>query len=293
MESLTKLDMRPDDDQGQDASAWRERLALSKMDECSNHVFKMYQHKAEERGQLKLLYKDTARKRRVRVAENGVAATIIADTDLVTFRFNYGITQTSMIMLERGLQNKNIFAGISKVGIEIELLRDGYKHTPRFKPFWFPCHHGNAHPPGACWNGVVKFLRWFENLEVVYIIIQITWRDISVVRTLLSYAPPPPPSRRPDQVPVGVVAHMRDLGQRMNLEQFHDQWRQRGSGLIKTRHLGMRAGNLWNLNRFFLGIFKAHSTIAMDACYEGLGRGRSNFNYEPVSSRYDWRGIPQ
>ncbi|KAI1734641.1 hypothetical protein F4680DRAFT_453799 [Xylaria scruposa] len=169
-QSPTKLVMRPDNDQKDDASAWRERLALAKIDSCSKYVFIKLQRKAKQRNQLKLLYKDTSYSRRRRVEENGVAANICADTDLVTFRFNYGVTEASLALLSH-VENKEVFTGITQVGIEVDFLLKGCVRNSKYKPFRFHCRHPYGHhPPGACQTGVVNFLRWFKDLKTVYLI---------------------------------------------------------------------------------------------------------------------------
>lgn len=127
--SDTKLVMRPDNDQKDDASAWRERLALSKIDPCSCYVFHHRQRDTRKRKRLRILYKDTAYSRRVRVEENGVIASIDTETDLVAFRFKYGATQVSLVLLQSAVENKDIFAGITQVGIDMEFFTKGHSKS--------------------------------------------------------------------------------------------------------------------------------------------------------------------
>ncbi|TRX92503.1 hypothetical protein FHL15_006670 [Xylaria flabelliformis] len=198
----TSLVLRPDNDQKEDASAWRERLSLAKIDSCSEYVFNKLQHEATQRNQLKLLYKDTSYSRRRRVEENGVAANICADTDLVTFRFNYGATEASLAILSR-VENKKVFSGITQVGIEVELFRKGYI-SKKYKPFKFRCRdHYNYHPPRACPYEIVNFLTWFEDLEVVYIIFALKYEAQHASSNLLS-----------DRA--AVQPHLRASGTRVN-----------------------------------------------------------------------------
>ncbi|KAI0437851.1 hypothetical protein F4803DRAFT_555630 [Xylaria telfairii] len=169
--SDTKLVMRPSNDQKDDVSAWRERLALSKIDACSCYVFHSRQRDASKRKRLRILYKDTAYSRRIRVEENGVVAMIDTETDLVTFKFSYGTTQASLALLYSTIENKDIFAGITQVGIEMELLTKGHsKQDKKHRPFGFPCYCRFFRILGDCHCGAVDFLRWFDDLKVVYII---------------------------------------------------------------------------------------------------------------------------
>ncbi|KAI0458265.1 hypothetical protein F5B21DRAFT_500527 [Xylaria acuta] len=223
----TKLVMRPDKDQKDDASAWRERLALAKTDGWSEDVFNTLQRKAKERNQLKLLHKDTSYSRRRRVEENGVAANIYPETDLVTFRFNYGATQASLAIL-RSVENQEVFAGITQVGIEVDFLQKGYKSTKKYKPFWFMCNHGAHNSPGTCLDGVVKFLRWFKDLKVVYLIFTLRAGDGHIIVDLLPNCTTVLPRlradrRRTNQATLDAFRGLQDIAQQTGLRQFHDR----------------------------------------------------------------------
>ncbi|KAI1757522.1 hypothetical protein F4782DRAFT_546652 [Xylaria castorea] len=227
-QSSTKLTMRPDNDQKDDASAWRERLAFAKIDACSEYVFGRLQYEAKERNQLKLLYKDTSHNRRRRVEENGVAANIHADTDLVTFRFNYGATQASLALLNH-VENREVFAGITQVGIEVEFLQRGWNSTPKYKPFRFQCTHCQLfHPPEHGPKGVVNFLSWFKDLKVVYIIFTLRCRGQHDLRdSLLDRTSALPrfraDGRRVNQSALNRFQALQDIVRQRGLKRFHDR----------------------------------------------------------------------
>ncbi|KAI0856728.1 hypothetical protein F4860DRAFT_528888 [Xylaria cubensis] len=230
--SPTKLVLRPDNDQKDDASAWRERLTLAKIDSCSEYVFNKLQHEATRRNQLKLLYKDTSYSRRRRVEENGVAANICADTDLVTFRFNYGATEASLALLSR-VENKEVFSGITRVGIEVDFFREGHmSKSKKYKPFGFQCSGGyggyhDAHPPGACVFEIINFLSWFKDLKVVYIIFALK-HDGQLPPTNLSDRAAVPArlrasGQRVNQSTLNMFQALQEIARRRGLKQFHDR----------------------------------------------------------------------
>ncbi|KAI0194307.1 hypothetical protein EV127DRAFT_478294 [Xylaria flabelliformis] len=218
--SPTKLVLRPDNDQKDDASAWRERLTLAKIDSCSEYVFNKLQHEATRRNQLKLLYKDTSYSRRRRVEENGVAANICADTDLVTFRFNYGATEASLALLNR-VENKEVFSGITRVGIEVEFFREGHmSKSKKYKPFGFQCSGGqhDTHPPGACVFEIINFLAWFKDLKVVYIIFALKHDGQLPSSNLLSDRAS---GKGVKQSTLDVFQALQEIARRRGLKQFH------------------------------------------------------------------------
>ncbi|KAI0554869.1 hypothetical protein F4679DRAFT_240292 [Xylaria curta] len=227
-QSPTKLVMRPDNDQKDDASAWRERLTLAKIDSCSEYVFSKLQREAKQRNQLKLLYKDTSYRRRRRVEENGVAANICADTDLVTFRFNYGTTQASLALLSH-VENREIFAGITQVGIELDFFWNGYMKTPKYKPFGFQCAHLGFHLPGTCPVGAVNFLRWFKDLKTIYIIFILKCEGKDELSNFLSGRTTVFPClcasrHKVNQSTLDTFQALQDIAQQRGLKQFHNRY---------------------------------------------------------------------
>ncbi|RYC65902.1 hypothetical protein CHU98_g347 [Xylaria longipes] len=225
-ESRTKLVMRPDKVQKDDASAWRERLALAKTDYCSADVFRRIQCKAEGRNQLKLLCKDRSYIRR-RWVEDGFAAKIHLETDLVTFRFNYGLSDASLALLSP-VDNKDLFTGITQVGIEVDLIKTGYfKRNQKTRPFRCLCRHP-AHHYYHCHIEVAKFLQYFKDLKVVYIIFTLTSAHKKRISTFLSsHATVPSRLRahghRVNQLNLDAFQALQDIAQKEGLEQFHDR----------------------------------------------------------------------
>ncbi|KAI0514688.1 hypothetical protein F5B22DRAFT_610438 [Xylaria bambusicola] len=94
-------------------------------------------------------------------------------TDLVTFRFDYGETIISLVMLN-GLENYFFLKGITRIGVEWDFLRR-VKGSKSFQPFRCVrgeggCLHPTDHPAEICNKSVCRFLRWFRDLQEFYLI---------------------------------------------------------------------------------------------------------------------------
>lgn len=178
-ESGDRLQMEPDKIQSEDASDWREILALARVDHFS------FDWLMQLRRRGLVVYKDTSFRRRKMVEENGVEALIDPERDLVTFRFNYGPSLASLRVLDLQL-NQVVFQGIKYVGLELASDRDYYpiprQHIHGYtrgglvarKCNPFPCPHAQEFKRIICPSGVVDFLRFFKDLKVVYFIVPIS-----------------------------------------------------------------------------------------------------------------------
>lgn len=158
-ETKARLVMKPDNIQKRDASAWRERRALMCIDRYALDCFRKIQ-----RGTI-TLYKDTLHRHRVLVEENGAVAMVDAAADLVTFRFNYGVSAASLALLNP-VANKRVFAGIEKIGVEIEFFTKGFSLTKKYKPFQY--HRHDIYP--SLTGAIVDFMDNFRDLKTFYII---------------------------------------------------------------------------------------------------------------------------
>ncbi|KAI0196458.1 hypothetical protein F4808DRAFT_439726 [Astrocystis sublimbata] len=176
-----RLVLTPGNDEKQDSSTWRERIRLAKIDGASLYAFTKLLAKMEQGNEVKVVYHDTQRSRRINVAENGVAARVYRGTDLMTFRWNFGTTAGAAYALNTPA-NRSLFDGITQFGIEIDLIQKGWMHTTKYKPFvCLDCIQvpGHAGVGSVCYAGVLRFLELFKDLKIVYIVFTIKAVDCS------------------------------------------------------------------------------------------------------------------
>lgn len=150
-----------------DHSAWRDRKfthASSVTAVDAWHFLTLLRHEL----QYTKVYKPIPGKRRPRVLDRDInsAALIHKEHDVVMFNFNYGNTDANLAFLEYH-QNVAVFAGITRVGISASTLAGmGSLNRP------FRCQCIMRHACHVCPQSVVLFLRYFQDLKVVYVVSQ-------------------------------------------------------------------------------------------------------------------------
>ncbi|KAJ2991149.1 hypothetical protein NUW58_g2629 [Xylaria curta] len=220
-----KLIVRPDKDQKEDASAWRQRRALARTDKYALDGLLRFERRAT------LLYTDTAHRRTVRKEENGITAMIDGGIDLVTFRFNYGTSRVSLTLLQPS-QNAETFAGITQIGVELSFFGVGSVPSYKFRPFAYPCTHNNVCGAFFCCEGMIRFIRFFKDLKMFYLIVPLTLQNLNGGPNSLYGRPLRPHLRasasggartRMTQVSLNVFNMIKEAAQQKGLKQFHDR----------------------------------------------------------------------
>ncbi|KAI0965859.1 hypothetical protein F4678DRAFT_467155 [Xylaria arbuscula] len=182
-----RLALTPDKDQKDDASAWRERNATARVDKYSFDAFRM---KLERLPSVHSLYQFPPAKRRG-LKNYGRDALVNSETDLVTFRFNYGTTRGGLNYLNLGA-NRDVFAGITRVGVEHEYFWRGWARDRTYKPLQCICQNP---PSDHCPRCMIRFLRYFKDLETLYLICPIKPSTFSEIAAII-YQAIPKTSRR-------------------------------------------------------------------------------------------------
>lgn len=155
----TRLVLDSDDVQKKDASAWRERRSLMRIDGCSYFSYPMMRVGAIS------LYRDMSKKFLGGMKDNGPVM-VCPSTDLVTFRFNYN--QEFLKSLSRDIHRK-VFAGIETIGVEIEFLTRGYTSTKTYMPFAYRMHNSEL-----ARLDMITFIECFPDLKAFYLICPLT-----------------------------------------------------------------------------------------------------------------------
>ncbi|KAI3339584.1 hypothetical protein F4824DRAFT_455886 [Ustulina deusta] len=215
-----RLILQPTGDQKEDASAWRERHAFARVDEHSfDHFRKLRSHAAT-------LYRDTKKRRRVKVEENGICALVDLETDLILFRFNYGTSQSSLSLLSVR-ETSGVFTGITRIAVETEFMFRGFKGTQKFLPFTCICLDLDTQPKSYCVVQMVRFLRFFKNLKEFYIVYPITKTSIHepMLREAVPDKLPELTCTKPgvSQAALNVFRYLQEIAQSKELKEFHDR----------------------------------------------------------------------
>ncbi|KAI1427758.1 hypothetical protein F5Y12DRAFT_736797 [Xylaria sp. FL1777] len=208
----SRLVVRPDDNQKKDASTWRERRNLSQIDRYSYDYFLRFERRA------KVLYKDSTPRRSARAKEKCARTLVDCDTDVVTFRFNYGETRGSLSLLTIR-DNLGVFAGITRIGVDVEFLEQGFKGTRKYKPFECTCTYLVHEHDSPCAVAIVRFIQFFENLKTFYVISSIMKGGRGkgyISRYLLGLAASKENKRT-------VFRYIQEKAQENGLNEFHDR----------------------------------------------------------------------
>ncbi|KAI8627110.1 hypothetical protein F5Y19DRAFT_487039 [Xylariaceae sp. FL1651] len=221
----TRLIVKPDEDQRADRSAWRERLKVSKVCELADAVRLLADRKNVS------LFKDTTSRRTVYKEENGVEAMVNGENDLVVFKHRYGDSRAEVELL-CPIENSQTFAGITRLGIDIDWFRGGKYLSSRncfgkYNPF--PCQCGR-HCRVCCTEAIVRFARFFKNLDTFYLLFNLRTSYLRQQGQPDSLADAPqvliyggPVTTPISQLSVDVFAYFQDIANRQGLEQFHDR----------------------------------------------------------------------
>ncbi|KAI1112520.1 hypothetical protein F5Y14DRAFT_463452 [Nemania sp. NC0429] len=217
LEDRAKLIINPDKKQADDASAWRERYRLMRIDRYAYRAFLWAQRNSIP------LFKETLNRHRKWVEENGVVALVNPSTDLLTFRFNYGHTQAAVALLSTEF-NRTLFAGITTIGIELAFFTRGWYHTKNIMPFSYRV--GEIGLTGA----ILHFLENFVNIKTVYIICSATEKNLHEgipVSLLTTWRLAPlesdPNTHRMSRLGLSLFRHLQEIAAQKGLAQFHDR----------------------------------------------------------------------
>ncbi|KAI1130625.1 hypothetical protein F5Y10DRAFT_235230 [Nemania abortiva] len=160
-EDPTRLFVQPDKPQKHDASAWRERYALARIDKYSfDSWLRLERHTT-------LFCTETQRGRRARAERNEISARV-GKGDLTTFLYNYGATQASLALLSPSA-NREVFAGITQIGVETGYMFRRSSRNSKYSPFSCGCDD-DRHYWRPCLIGFIQFIRFFKDLQAFYLI---------------------------------------------------------------------------------------------------------------------------
>ncbi|KAF2964316.1 hypothetical protein GQX73_g9261 [Xylaria multiplex] len=216
--NYTRLAVRPDDDQKRDASAWRERRAIARVDKYAFDALLKLKRSAT------ILYKDIAHNHPIRVWENGMTAMVNGKTDLLTFRCYYGYTKASVAWLSVRAHSE-LFANITQIAVDENNLGGG---NGKNRPFECLCLARHAATRKFCLRTLCEFIRFFKDLKVFYRAFSLD--DLGLANSLdLSTIPPQKLPRLytakggAKQVRLDVFRRLQEIAQEKGLKQFHDR----------------------------------------------------------------------
>ncbi|KAK5630181.1 hypothetical protein RRF57_005896 [Xylaria bambusicola] len=161
----TRLTYEPCNKEVDDVSVWRQRVGMASLDSFAFDEFRRFKATAT------LLHRNDTLGRKIpgRALAN-------PKTDLVTFRFDYGETIASLVMLDP-LETSEVFKGITRIGVELEFFNRGFGRNKAYKPFYCICpdgHLAGSTSKDYCFQQMFRFIRFFPDLEEFYIICPIT-----------------------------------------------------------------------------------------------------------------------
>lgn len=155
----TRLAIEPLRKEAEDVSAWRARFRIACVDRWASKEYRLFLMK-----RARLLHQDEGFKQKYPARPY-----FNPKEDLVTFRFDYGATMASLVMLDQ-VETREVFKGITRIGIEAEYFLQGFKRNKSFKPFRCMCTHPRAFRRDVCCQSLCRFLEWFPDLQEVYMI---------------------------------------------------------------------------------------------------------------------------
>ncbi|KAJ3560212.1 hypothetical protein NPX13_g9378 [Xylaria arbuscula] len=178
----TRLAIEPSHKEVEDMSAWRERVRIACVDRWAYAEFKLITKMAK--------YKPLHRNRGLKQKFPG-RPYFDPEEDLVTFKFDYGDTVASLVMLDIE-DHRQVFQNIKRIGVEAEFFDKGFKKTKRYMPFRCACEIPHGLDWGSiCVNSLYNFLESFQNLEEFYIIYPIKGKWVA--STLMNWRKPVKP----------------------------------------------------------------------------------------------------
>ncbi|CAJ2509059.1 Uu.00g140850.m01.CDS01 [Anthostomella pinea] len=168
MTGKAEVELRPFADGGLDNSAWRERRKIAGISGVADDAIRPF-----EDGRV--VFKDTAHRRRIKTDENGIEAAIDGTMDLVCLR----MTGNHLDM--RALSNRDtqaVFADLTRIGIDYKLFA-GNKGADAFEnQFACVCPQRSHQDKKYCHYAIAEFLRQFKDLECFYFTFKLTAGEI-------------------------------------------------------------------------------------------------------------------
>ncbi|KAJ8110438.1 hypothetical protein ONZ43_g5870 [Nemania bipapillata] len=214
-EDPTRLVVEPHKYNKEDASAWRERHAIARVDKYSFDRMLKFERLAP------IICQDTWKKRGAQVDENRSLARASND-DLTTFWFNYGVSRASLCLIST-TTNENAFAGITQIGIEIGHWDKGYQRVSKFRPFQCYCPNRGAWSTPYCDYSFVRFIELFRDLKSFYVICPIKPEYIVNQKATVCSALKPPAPRKLAQEKLDTFSFFQAMARDKGLKQFHDR----------------------------------------------------------------------
>lgn len=144
-----------------------EKMDEEKNDEKKVEVKDEDEVKVEEK---KVDKKKVDKKEKEKKKPVGLKASIDADLDVVHFRFSGTAFNPYLLALEK---NRKVFAGIKSVAVDWKINGVNWD----IPPFTCLCRQ-QQHLPFVCPFTTAKWLSYFEDVEVFYVILKITRKDI-------------------------------------------------------------------------------------------------------------------
>lgn len=172
MDEVKKEDDEEKNDEDEKMDEVKKEDNEEKMDEEKNDEKKVEvkdedEVKVEEK---KVDKKKVDKKEKEKKKPVGLKASIDADLDVVHFRFSGTAFNPYLLALEK---NRKVFAGIKSVAVDWKINGVNWD----IPPFTCLCRQ-QQHLPFVCPFTTAKWLSYFEDVEVFYVILKITRKDI-------------------------------------------------------------------------------------------------------------------